>query len=72
MSYIKRIIEEDLVEKLAASGAVLLRGPKSCGKTATAQQYAKSVLEMDRDNQVPNYNGNKSPTFIGRKHAEIN
>jgi predicted AAA+ superfamily ATPase len=53
MSYIKRIIEEDLVEKLAASGAVLLRGPKSCGKTATAQQYAKSVLEMDRDNQVP-------------------
>lgn len=53
MSYIKRIIEEDLVEKLAASGAVLLRGPKSCGKTATAQQYVKSVLEMDRDNQVP-------------------
>ena len=53
MSYIKRIIEEDLVEKLAASGAVLIRGPKSCGKTATAQQYAKSVLEMDRDNQVP-------------------
>jgi uncharacterized protein len=53
MNYIKRIIEEDLAEKLAASGAVLLKGPKSCGKTATAQQYAKSILEMDRDNQVP-------------------
>jgi uncharacterized protein len=53
MSYIKRIIEEDLVEKLSASGAVLIKGPKSCGKTATANQYAKSVLKMDRDKQVP-------------------
>jgi predicted AAA+ superfamily ATPase len=53
MSYIKRIIEEDLLEKLAASGAVLIKGPKSCGKTATAKEYAKSVLEMDKDNQVP-------------------
>ena len=53
MSYIKRIIEEDLLEKLSASGAVLIKGPKSCGKTATAKQYAKSVLEMDRDPQVP-------------------
>ncbi|KAF0201130.1 MAG: hypothetical protein FD170_2896 [Bacteroidetes bacterium] len=53
MSYIKRIIEEDLLEKLSASGAVLIKGPKSCGKTATAGQYAKSMLEMDRDKQVP-------------------
>ena len=53
MSYIKRIIEEDLTESLAASGAVLIKGPKSCGKTSTSKQYAKSVLEMDRDKQVP-------------------
>ncbi len=53
MSYIKRIIEKDLLEKLAASGAVLIKGPKACGKTATANQFAKSVLEMDRDKQVP-------------------
>jgi len=53
MSYIKRIIEEDLLGKLSASGAVLIKGPKSCGKTATANQFAKSVLEMDRDKQVP-------------------
>jgi len=51
--YIRRLIEEELVEKLAASGALLIKGPKSCGKTATAKQYAKSVLEMDRDPQVP-------------------
>ncbi len=53
MSYIKRIIEEDLLEKLSASGAVLIKGPKSCGKTETAKQFAKSIVEMDRDKQVP-------------------
>lgn len=53
MSYIERIIEKDLIDKMTASGAVLIKGPKSCGKTVTAKQYAKSVLEMDRDKQVP-------------------
>ena len=53
MSYIKRIIEYELTEKLSASGAVLIKGPKSCGKTSTAKQYANSLLEMDRDQQVP-------------------
>lgn len=38
---------------LSASGAVLLKGPKSCGKTATAKQFSNSILEMDRDSQVP-------------------
>ncbi len=53
MKYVTRLIEGDLIEKMAASGALLIKGPKSCGKTATAKQFAKSVLEMDRDVQVP-------------------
>lgn len=53
MRYFPRLIEGDLIEKMAASGAVLIKGPKSCGKTATAKQFAKSILEMDRDIQVP-------------------
>lgn len=53
MSYIKRLVENELLDKMAASGAVLIKGPKSCGKTETASQYAKSVLRMDRDPQVP-------------------
>lgn len=53
MSYIQRIIEAELTDLLSASGAVLIKGPKSCGKTSTAKQFAKSVLEMDRDSQVP-------------------
>lgn len=53
MPYLKRIIEEEFSESLAASGAVLVKGPKSCGKTETAKQFARSVLEVDRDKQVP-------------------
>ncbi len=53
MKYFPRLIEGDLIEKMASSGAVLIKGPKSCGKTATAKQFAKSILEMDRDIQVP-------------------
>ena len=52
MSYIKRLVEDDLKGKMSASGAVLIKGPKSCGKTETATRYAKSVLKMDQDPQV--------------------
>lgn len=52
MNYRKRLLEEDLMAKMEASGAVLIKGPKACGKTETATQYAKSILRMDRDPQV--------------------
>ena len=32
---------------------MLIRGPKSCGKTETAKRYAKSIVQLDRDEQVP-------------------
>ena len=46
MAYIPRLIEETLTAKLARSGAVLVRGPKWCGKTSTCEQLAKSTLRM--------------------------
>lgn len=46
MEYIKRIIDDELVLKIKGSGAILIRGPKWCGKTTTAKQKAKSVLEL--------------------------
>jgi len=52
MEYKKRLVEAELMAKMAASGAVLIKGPKSCGKTETATRYAGSVLNMDRDPQV--------------------
>lgn len=53
MSYLSRIIDENIKSNLLASGALLIKGPKFCGKTTTALQFAKSVLELDRDPQVP-------------------
>lgn len=52
MNYIGRISDIELNRKLSASGAVLIRGPKACGKTESARQLAKSILLVDRDPQV--------------------
>lgn len=44
--YIKRVCDSGLELKLEAFGAVHIVGPKWCGKTTTAKQYAKSYIEM--------------------------
>ena len=46
-NYRKRIADILLEEKLEAMGAVLIEGPKACGKTTTAEQQARSILYMD-------------------------
>lgn len=45
--YKKRIADEILARKLEGKGAVLIEGPKWCGKTTTAEQIASSILYMD-------------------------
>ena len=45
--YRKRIADEILARKLEGKGAVLIEGPKWCGKTTTAEQIASSILYMD-------------------------
>lgn len=45
--YRKRIADDILARKLEGKGAVLIEGPKWCGKTTTAEQIAASVLYMD-------------------------
>lgn len=47
MNYKKRIADGMLKRKLEGKGAVLIEGPKWCGKTTTAEQIAASVLYMD-------------------------
>ncbi len=52
MRYLERIADEQLQLLLEAFGAVQIKGPKWCGKTTTAMQQAKSVLQMqDPDNR---------------------
>ena len=46
MSYLKRTADMVLAQHLEAFGAVLIEGPKWCGKTTTAEQMAGSVIKL--------------------------
>lgn len=45
--YKERIADKLLKRRLQGKGAVLIEGPKWCGKTTTAEQLAESILYMD-------------------------
>lgn len=49
--YEKRIIDDILVKKLIGVVAVLIEGPKWCGKTTTAEQVSNSVLYMAKPDE---------------------
>lgn len=63
--YRPRIADKLLQEKLEGMGAVLIEGPKYCGKTTTALQQCKSVLYME-DPQSKDQNLILADTNIGR------
>lgn len=44
--YRPRIVDQELRDALGVFGAVLIVGPRWCGKTTTASQVAESVLRM--------------------------
>lgn len=46
MAYLRRTADTVLEELMEAFGAVLIEGPKWCGKTTTAEQVAKSVIKL--------------------------
>ncbi len=46
MAYIPRISDLILAERLEAKGAVLIEGPKWCGKTSTAKKASRSMLDL--------------------------
>ena len=46
MKYLPRIADAELKMRLNYMGAVLIEGPKWCGKTTTAEQQARSVIKL--------------------------
>ncbi|HEV2952762.1 MAG TPA: DUF4143 domain-containing protein [Candidatus Dormibacteraeota bacterium] len=48
-TYSPRVVDLELVDRLAATGAVVIEGPRACGKTATARQLAASEVLLDID-----------------------
>lgn len=57
MEYFKRISDVLLRERLEALGAVLIEGPKWCGKTTTAEQQAKSIIRFQDPDERERYDG---------------
>lgn len=48
-SYLPRVVDDQVAARLRAVGAVVLEGPKACGKTETARQQAASEVRLDVD-----------------------
>lgn len=51
-SYRPRVVDAELERRLASSGAVVVEGPKACGKTVTARQFARSEVLLDVDDNA--------------------
>lgn len=48
VAYLPRVADGVLTELLESMGAVLVEGPRGCGKTSTALQQARSSIRLDR------------------------
>lgn len=66
MKYKSRIFDKKLSEHLAAMGAVLVEGPKWCGKTTTAEQFAESIIRMQDVDKREEYlaTADTKPSFL--------
>ena len=53
--YLPRLIDDVLEKELQAFGAVLITGPKWCGKTTTAKQKAKSTINFQDQDHKQSY-----------------
>ncbi len=65
--YMPRIIDKILKNKLEYMGAVVIEGPKWCGKSTTAKNIAKSIIELqnpDNKIQYDNINDTKPSLFL--------
>ncbi len=69
--YIPRVIDIPLRATLTVSGAVLISGPRACGKTTSASQVAKTIIafdDMDKRDLYYSISKNKaSDLFKGEK-----
>ena len=55
INYRKRLIEKDIETKMRYSGAVVLEGPKWCGKSTTAELYSKTIIKLQNPITIKQY-----------------
>ena len=52
MAYVKRTVDLALQELLTSVGAVLIEGPRGCGKTSTGLEHSESSIRLDHSPQL--------------------
>ena len=55
MEYIKRIVDDEIERKTRAFNAISIVGPKGCGKTRTAKERCKTVIEFQDEEKRDGY-----------------
>lgn len=66
-NYLPRIVDNEIEELLSFMGGVLIEGCKWCGKSTTAKEHVKSILEFqnpDRKNEFDNIKNTKPSLFL--------
>ena len=69
--YYKRLIEKDIELKLRTSGAVVVAGPKFCGKTTTCMLYQKSFVKLNTKQTITMARMNPKWALEGEKPTAI-
>ena len=65
--YYQRLIEEAIALKLKSSGAVVVAGPKFCGKTTTCMLYQKSFAKLNTKQSIMMARMNPKAVLEGEK-----
>ena len=55
MEYIRRIIDDELNKRMEAFNAINIIGPKGCGKTRTAKERCKTIIEFQDEEKRDGY-----------------
>lgn len=53
--YQRRIVDNEIAERLKSIGAIVIEGPKWCGKSTTAEHHSKSAVFMDDPSRKTQY-----------------
>jgi predicted AAA+ superfamily ATPase len=65
--YYPRLIEKEIERAIKTSGAVLVTGPKFCGKTTTCMLYQKSFVKLNTKQAIAMARMNPKGTLLGDK-----
>ena len=65
--YYNRLVEKEIELKLKTSGAVVVAGPKFCGKTTTCMLYQKSYVKLNTKQSITMARMNPKGVLNGEK-----